>query len=484
MMNALTKFDDATIQRIFGHEAAENEEPARLREYYFKSDTYERIVAGLPLRILVGHKGIGKSALFKVALQEDEDARRLSLLIRPDDIIELGLDGTDFLRMIRDWKAGLTEIVAGKVFQKLGIRHDERVQEQGTRVLSFLMEKIEPVRRAVTSGEKQSMIDKFLKDHLVNVYIDDLDRGWSGNRTDVLRISALLNALRDLSNDNRGLRFKVALRTDVYFLVRTADESTDKLEGSVVWQSWTNHEILALLAKRILTFRGLDADEASLLAKDAADLSSYLDFVMEERFEGKGHWKNAPMYTVLMSLIRKRPRDLVKLCSLGAQRAQKRGRKRIGAQDFEEVFEEYSQGRLQDTINEYRTELPDIQRLLMGMRPSAQERKSSQGYNYKTDALLRKIRNIEEQGAFKLASGRVAASKDLAQFMYKINFLVARKVLSPNETYRKYFEENRYLLTEFADFGLDWEIHPAYRWALQPATVHRIFHELQLSNFS
>ena len=69
-------FSDENIQAMFGHEAAENERPERLRQYYFKSQTYDRVTADLPLRMLVGQKGIGKSALFAVAQAEDADGGR------------------------------------------------------------------------------------------------------------------------------------------------------------------------------------------------------------------------------------------------------------------------------------------------------------------------------------------------------------------------------------------------------------------------
>jgi hypothetical protein len=36
------------------------------------------------LGILVGHKGIGKSALFKVAISEDVDRNAVPVLIKPD----------------------------------------------------------------------------------------------------------------------------------------------------------------------------------------------------------------------------------------------------------------------------------------------------------------------------------------------------------------------------------------------------------------
>jgi hypothetical protein len=148
------------------------------------------------------------------------------------------------------------------------------------------------------------------------------------------------------------------------------------------------------------------------------------------------------------------------------------------------VFENYSQGRLQDTINEYRTELPKIERLLLGMKPTSIEKKTSVGYQFSTDGLLKKIKKVEEGGKFAFTNGKVAETKDLAIFMYKINFITARKEASDGEIDRKYFEENRYLLNEFADFGYDWEIHPAYRWALQPNSIEDIFRNLVLTKMT
>jgi len=80
------RFSPEIIQSLFGHEAAEDEKPERLREYYFKGQAFDAITADLPLRILVGHKGIGKSALFSVAFAEESESGRACLTVRPDDI--------------------------------------------------------------------------------------------------------------------------------------------------------------------------------------------------------------------------------------------------------------------------------------------------------------------------------------------------------------------------------------------------------------
>ncbi len=202
---------------------------------------------------------------------------------------------------------------------------------------------------------------------------------------------------------------------------------------------------------------------------------------MDAQFKGQGKWLNAPMRMVLMSVIRWRPRDLVKLCTLAAQDAGKEKADLIRTKHFTSIFDEYSQGRVQDTINEFRFELPDIERLILNMKPNHRERTGKEGYVYTTDSLLKKIRNVEQSGAFRFAYGKEASTKDLAAFMYKINFITARKE-SPNGTIRKHFEQNRYLSNEFADFGFDWEIHPAYRWALQPDDIQSMFRDMDLTS--
>ena len=398
----------------------------------------------------------------------------------------LATDESDFLKTIREWKIGLIEIIAAKTLSAFGANSSgylSKLSEHGGKVVEFLKSVFMDTANLNLTPASKKILEFFLKNQSIYIYIDDLDRGWQGRKEDNSRISALLNAVRDISTDNPGTYFRISLRSDVYFLVRTSDESTDKIESSVIWHTWTNHEIFVLWIKRIESFFGRTVDEPKLLSTRQRELAHYLHSVMEPRYEGQGHWENAPMYRVVMSLIRRRPRDLVKLCTLAARRARQYRKNIIDTRALKDSFEEYSQGRLQDTINEFRSEFPDIERLLMGMKPSKREHTAKQSYWYRTDGLIKKIRTIQEQGQFRFANGDTASEKQLAAFMYKINFLTARKDRKEQAgtILRKYFEENQYLQSQFADFGFDWEVHPAYRWALQPNDIQDIFANLTLS---
>lgn len=484
MRQAPITFDDATIAQLFGHEAAEDENPTRLRQYYFKGPTFQRVTADLPLRILVGHKGIGKSALFQVAKHEDSEAGLLTVFLRPDDVHEVQTNSTDLLGSIRNWKTGLIRIIYDKATSSIGAKPESHTvfsSNAGFNLLTALSNAFKPlVDKAVDVSEvKRTLAERFINKSRIRVYIDDLDRGWNATQEGIYRLSSLLNALRDLSRDNEGLQFRISLRSDVFFLVRTSDESTDKIEGSVVWYSWTNHEILALLIKRLLSFRGLEVPEAQLIATEQHVLASNLDMIMQPRFLGHGGWKNIPTYRMLMSLIRRRPRDLVKICSLAAQKAHERRSSLIGTDDFNAVFDQYSQGRLNDSIVEFRSELPSIERLLLNMRPTNAQRKlGKKPFNYTTADLLTRVGDIQQNhGPFMFYGSRRATNKDLAAFLYKIGFLTARKDVGPRIE-RRFFEEHQYLSSSFTDFGFDWEVHPAFRWALKPESIQDMFDAL------
>jgi hypothetical protein len=475
------QFDEETIQKLFGNEAAEDEDIDRLKEYYFKNDIYDKIAVDLPLRILVGHKGIGKSALFKVAISEDADKGNLPIMIKPDDVADIAKDTSDFLGLIRHWKNGLYNIIIKKVFAAFGIRKkgDISYEEINDSLIEIIIESLQvAIEEGNVTTQNKSLIERFIHNPKVIVYIDDLDRGWSGGALATNRISALLNAVRDISNTNQGVFFRISLRSDVYYLVRTSDESTDKIQSSVIWYRWTNGEILALLVKRVTTYFGNAISESELKTTHQGELAKHLNKIIEPVFAGEGKWENRAMSKVLLSVIRKRPRDLVKVLTLAARNANSRGSNYIMTKDLQAIFDEYSLDRIQDAINEYKSELPAIERLIFGMRPVKRNVKASDSFYYDTPSLLLKLNKIRERGEFRFANGEYADAKQLAAFLYKINFITATKKREDGFIDRKDFEINRYLAPKFEDFGFDWEVHMAYRWGLDPSVNESIYSDL------
>lgn len=470
-------FSEEQIRDMFGDLAAEDEKKDRFSAYFIKTDVYKKIHNFLPIRILVAHKGIGKSAVFQMSYLENIRNNVLCIWVKPDDILSIANadDGTDPLEMIRQWKTGLEELLVEKVISNFNISKDNDTINQISRNGLKLTERIGMIVKKVQDVVdidviKKSVADQYLKNHKIVIYVDDLDRAWNGSKQNIYRISALLNAVRDMCNESNELCFRISLRSDVYYLVRTADESTDKIDGNVLWLTWTEHELLALLVKRVQTYFDNDISERELLDMGQREMSAYLDDIMESTFEGAGKWNKRPIRYIFLSLIRRRPRDLINLCTLAARNANAEGRNLIVTEDWEEVFEQYSTSRLQDTINEHKYELPDIERLLLGMKPSHEMKKTEKPFVYDKERLVRKIEGIMQNGKFYFANNKECTVEELIAFMYKINFLNARKDAAGGFIDRKYFEDNKYITSNSVDFGYDWEVHPAFRWALYPET--------------
>lgn len=261
IMNTIAKFDDPTIERLFGADDAENETDERFKEYFYFNKIFENIDNDLPIRILVGHKGIGKSALLRRAFLRDRERNRLAIRLQPGDLLKLKADASaselDFLA--EKWKDGLLSAITEKTVTEFTKQSIDRSELQGLGrtvkdFIAFLSAKLLKKAESLATGADREIATALSQENAITVYIDDIDRGWSASDRDIRNISALLTAVRDISGSDQRIRFRIGLRTDAYYLVRTSDETTDKIERNVVWLTWTHHEVLCVVAKRITTF--------------------------------------------------------------------------------------------------------------------------------------------------------------------------------------------------------------------------------------
>ncbi len=475
------QFDDSTIRDIFGTDTAEDETPKRLKEYFFKNKSYENIRAHLPLRLLVGHKGIGKSALLRMSYMDDRDDGILAVWLQPNDLVISSSIKQSFVEKIQAYKQLIGKAIYDRSLDELGVSLDQRdkfdVLGTAKQLVNSLYLKALEMAGSDRDEEVKRLRERFTKDKIVRVYIDDIDRGWSASDDDINSISALVNAARDLTNEEgSGIQIRIGLRSDAYFLYRTSDESTDKIESNVVRLSWTRHDVLVVMALRIATYFGKEIDIKVFERYKQKRIAEELYPVIEEKFSvGKGHWDRAPIQVVLLSLNRNRPRDLIKLLTEAAKEAYRNDHNKITAYDLERTFSNYSHGRITDLVLEFKSELPEIEKLVYNMGPTTkQAREKDKRWLYTNDELLKKLKNIMQNHSFRFNGGKAVTAKSLAEFLYKIDFLIARNEEPDGSIKWTHFDQNRMLQSQFVDFGYKWEVHPAYRWALQPKNVHEI----------
>jgi len=480
-------FNDVQIRKIFGSEDAETENSERFQEYFVKNRAYENLRSSLPLRILVGHKGVGKSALLRYSFEEDLKSGILSVFLKPDDLTDLlkSPSASDINSLIDAWKTGIKKAVAEKAVENLTEGSVDKISDGilkvgARKITAIVRDALVQYKPDIAAAAHLSIFDNFISNNRVNIYIDDIDRGWSARPQDIVNLSALINALKDISGKDDSIQCRIAIRTDVYFLVRTSDESTDKIEQDIVRLFWNNDEILKLMAFRISTFFQLPHTRESINAMSQNEISkNILSYVMEPKFHGRGKWENERVHRVIMSLCRSRPRDLVKLLHGAARKAAERSGKIIATQDFIDSFEAYSDERLQDLFNEFRSELPNIDKFIMQFRPTRIQRTAKENYHYTNDQIIVKIKQAKSSVPLHFASQRIATDKAILTFLYKVDFLIARFDVDGKAVW-KFFDQGRFLAHESVDFGNSWEIHPAYRWALQPNDIQGVIDTVSL----
>lgn len=478
------------IERLFGHEAAEREDEERLNQYYVRRSDYEIVKSSLPLKIVVGFKGVGKSALLKVSYLEDLSNDIPAIWIRPDDISELYdnlLSETNYNKLITLWKKGLSRLIACRISEdwvrclseeaEIAIRWAEESGYRSKDLIGQVTSKLKPVISKYidldninTKISEHRILERLLNERKIRIYIDDLDRGWNAKREDIKRLSALINAIGDLTTDIKGLQIRIALRTDVYTLIRESDESTDKFESSLLSCSWTNAEVLITLVKRINTYLWEKYDEEELSNMKRYDPTEFLNPIFEERLTGTSYFRNSPIHKIIMLVVRRRPRDMVKLCISAAQKALDENADRIQGKHIIAVLENYSVERMTDLINEFNSEMGNIKKLLYNMGPTTKERneKKINRFVYTTDELYKKIKTNMERFNITFKYNPNPDIHDIAHFLYKIGFIYAIKKYDSGYLKKVHFEEKKQLLLKhIGGHGYSWAIHPAYRSALE-----------------
>ncbi len=461
---------------LFGHEDAGKEKEERLSSYYYKTIQYEDIMSTIDLQIITGEKGTGKSALLRMAYLDCQENGMVPIWIRLDDLSELYndiLNANNLYQLKTLWKQSISKLVIMKLASNVGFAFGEDYNKalqwayssgyaskdfiaRAAHMLKPMYEKyIEVDSNYVASGEHR-ILERMIKNQTVRLFFDDFDLDWKGNSSDILRIKSLLLSLSDMTSDITGLSARIALRTDVYEMIRN-EEFSDKFESCVIKCKWNNREILKTLSKRICTYFGISFDENISQDSDMMQyqLSPYLNYVFEPFFDNSTRiWRNAPTHRVIYSLIRRKPRDMVKLCQSAAEEAYNRHLDKINATCFINILENYSQERLKDLINEYSNQLPKLQDLLIRMAPTQQEiqNKRSERYVYTTAQLHTKIKNILQNIQIKIFQAsseklQLADIHQIAHFLYKIGFITGRKRDMSEKISRVYYDESPYLLT-------------------------------------
>ena len=412
----VTKPKTFLAQLNLGASAAENE-MQDLASYYVETDEFNRAVRG-EVRLVVGRKGSGKTAVFVLVRDEMRAHGKLVVLdLKPegyqllkfrDQILDLMEEGTKEHTLTAFWEYVLLLEICHKIIdedKKLHLRdtrlyepyralvglydsgtyltegdfseriktlidgftQDFKAEYGGTQGISLGQDQLTELLYRHDVGELRRQTCDYLgfKDG-VWILFDNLDKGWpaQGVETqDVQILRCLLDASRKLERFYRKNEVEcitlIFIRNDVYQLL--LEGTPDRGKEAVIQVDWSDAEMLREILRRRLVFNGLPGD--TLFPKIWRD-------ICESHINGE----ESSQYLIERSLMRPRCLiDLVNACRSHAVNLQKN---RIEVEDILVGEEQYSTNLVAEIGLELRDVNPlgeDILYDLLGLEQQVRE---------------------------------------------------------------------------------------------------------------
>ncbi len=275
----------------FGAPAAERDIGRGLEKYFVESAAYQRVRCGAKT-IILGNRGAGKSAIFKVLASKERSAGSVVIELAPEDYSYELLSSTLSAANAGSWaKHGgfavawkyLIYVLIMKELTAKGLRapksasmviykylRDHHYDPQMGRMallVSYLKRldtiKVGPLKAGFKAQELEKLyrleeinsLLPYLKEILAHkrvvILVDELDRGWDASDDAKAFVSGLFQACASINGFDDNLRAYISLRQELYDNIPALYEDAQKYRDLVEVINWTGDSLLKLIAKRI-----------------------------------------------------------------------------------------------------------------------------------------------------------------------------------------------------------------------------------------
>lgn len=473
---------------------------------YVESSVVEEILdmsPGSP-KLIVGHKGNGKTliltALRNRLIQEKTDV----LYVTPSDILDGRVPAGDEPAVLKDFyfKALVVSIArrlgsktcgmvsgAEAVLLKEALNSGDKDPDfvekclQGLSMIGGLIgitdankvtDKImQPCGIGVTQRAVKECIGQQQKPFYV--FIDEPDEvGTDGSAT--ARVWGLLNACRELARRLTNVRCVVALRSEMWNLLRRASDGAkniDHFEPLVTRIDPSDHEIVEILDRRLQFV----AQKLNLLtgAPSAYDVFFEGDSV---ELPPPAHDEFRDWRDYLIKSSRDRPRDVIQYIRELASNALKSKRDKISSTDVHECAKKFSSHLLDLLVKEYEKDFPCARVVYKSF--------AGHPFSYPAEEIVKLLKGIIGYNHIVVRGKTLNMTIEehvftLWRMLHEAGFLNAyvaddRK----RKGYRHINYEDESTLVEKSNYNnmkmYMWEVHPAYRsflFGMSDDIVHR-----------
>jgi hypothetical protein len=474
----LTDFD-------FGNEAGEDEAPEVLNNYFVQIESITNFLSQKHrLFVATAKKGVGKSALLNWSSYNITKEKPSSLVIR--------CTGADLTREqfgltnplinsndhIKDWMIRICTFVNRRLAEKIniGITDDkitliESAEIDGFKSRNLIGCFVDRFKKFLGDNQPEKLkasneieLLKRIGIEQVWLFVDDLDATFQNTQEEKRSLSTFFSACRYLIKDVKGICIRATLRADVWSFIRREDEAMDKMEQYVHPIRWERNEFRSLLYRRISSYmeeHKIQPDEP--LTKYRID--EVEEYYIRRLFAPRMFWGNEQKqtYGIIYTLAYKRPRWAVQLCKLAQSAALAAGHTHIEKQHIDSVWGEYGIKRIHDLTVEHKHQCAEIEELIYAFKNAPRRLEKNTLCEWINRHILQHMQTTIE-------GVPIRTSLEIAQFLFRIGFIVARYQSEEEEEGYEHFDFDKMpslLNTRTStEKGVLWEIHPCFREAL------------------
>jgi hypothetical protein len=435
----------------FGAPAAERDINQGLDDYFVESDAFNRVSSGSKT-VVLGNRGTGKSAIFKVISARERHRGNVVIELAPEDysyemltkvmvseqqgswaktgaysvawkyliymlvmkaVTKRGARlksgaATDIYKYLRDNQANSADNPIGQLISYLKRLEGLKIgkYEAGLRARElerlYRLEELEPLL---------PKLDEVLAKQPVRVFVDELDRGWDASEDSQAFVAGLFQACVSINNQHPNLRLSMSLRQELYDSIPSLYDDAQKYRDLIEILSWDEGALLGLAANRIR--------HSVPGAKNFDDADAW-SLVFAETLE----YRNTRSFNYVVDRTLYRPRELIQFCTQSLEKVKQVGADYpINYSVISAAESAYSEERSRDLASEYRFQYPGLLDVFDVFR----------GRTYAMD------RNSLEELCFDMATGEAklgqAASwvtecdpDRLIEILWRIGFLRAQAV--------------------------------------------------------
>ena len=435
----------------FGAPAAERDIAIGLANYFVESAAYDRI-AKRKKTIIIGNRGSGKSAIFKVLATRQRKAGACVLELSPEDysyemlnqVLKKEAEGIwakhgafasawkyliyvlimkEFTRTGSHFKTG----AAGTIYTYLRDKH-EGFQETPIALLVSYLKRIESFKIGkYEAGAKTRELDRLYKleeiepllpplkelasKRRVSVFVDELDRGWDSSEDAKAFVAGLFQACVSINQLSPHITVYISLRKELYDSIPALYEDAQKYRDIIETIAWDEPSLRSLIAKRIRY-----AIPSLIEANDAEAWNAVFAETLQYR------QSNSFNYMIDRTLYR--PREIIQFCTDSLEESKTQKTFPIDYPVISRAELRYGEERTKDIAAEYRFQYPGLLSIFEVFR--------GRDYTFDRQALedLCLSITVGEYGIDKTAQAWVINQEPnlLIEILWRVGFLRAQAV--------------------------------------------------------